>query len=73
MINLNVMGMTMINRSCLLYLNKGSYEIISGSIGSFVPNPWRTVYSASKVYNRFFARALREEERSALESRNMNT
>ena len=62
-INLNVMGMTMLNQSCLPYMNKGSYEIISGSIGAFVPNPWRTVYSASKVYNRFFARALREEER----------
>jgi len=32
-------------------MNKGSYEIISGSIGSFVPNPWRTVYSASNIEN----------------------
>lgn len=63
LINLNVMGMTMINRSCLPYMHKGSYEIISGSIGSFVPVPYRAVYSASKVYARFFARALREEER----------
>ncbi|MBO0462234.1 SDR family NAD(P)-dependent oxidoreductase [Enterococcus sp. DIV1298c] len=62
-INLNVTGMTIINRLCLPYMNKGSYEIISGSIGAFVPNPWRTVYSASKAYTRFLARSLREEER----------
>ncbi|MCR3759966.1 SDR family NAD(P)-dependent oxidoreductase [Clostridium felsineum] len=62
-INLNVMGMTMISRSCLPYMSNGSYEIITGSIGSFVPLPWRAVYSASKAYVRFFARALHEEER----------
>lgn len=62
-INLNTMGMTMVNRSCLPYMSKGSYEIITGSIGSFVPLPWRAVYSASKAYVRFFARALHEEER----------
>ena len=63
LINLNVMGTTMISRSCLPYMSKGSYQIISGSIGSFAPLPWRAVYSASKAYVRFFARALHEEER----------
>ena len=52
----------MVYRSCLPYMSKGSYEIITGSIGSFVPLPWRAVYSASKAYVRFFARALHEEE-----------
>lgn len=47
LINVNAMGMTMVNRSCLPYMSKGSYEIITGSIGSFVPLPWRAVYSAS--------------------------
>ncbi len=65
LINLNVMGMTMINRSCLPYIHKGSYEIISGSIGSFAPVPYRVVYSASKAYGRFFSRALREEVRKS--------
>lgn len=63
LMNLNVMGMTMISRSCLPYMTKGSYQIITGSIGSFAPLPWRVVYSATKVYVRFFARALHEEER----------
>lgn len=63
LINLNITGTTMISRSCLPYMNKGSYQIITGSIGSFAPLPWRAVYSGTKVYIRFFARALREEER----------
>ena len=62
LIDVNVKGITMVNRSCLPYMSKGSYEIITGSIGSFVPLPWRAVYSASKAYVRFFARALHEEE-----------
>ena len=44
-------------------MHEGSYQIITGSIGSFAPLPWRAVYSASKAYVRFFARALHEEER----------
>ena len=63
LMNLNVMGTTMMSRLCLPYMNKGSYQIITGSIGSFAPLPWRAVYSASKAYVRFLARALHEEER----------
>ena len=63
LMNLNVMGTTMMSRLCLPYMNKGSYQIITGSIGSFAPLPWRAVYSASKAYVRFFARAVHEEER----------
>lgn len=79
LINLNVMGTTMISRICLPYMSKGSYQIITGSIGSFAPLPWRAVYSASKAYVRFFSRALREEERKRgvnimlLSPGNMNT
>ena len=63
LMHLNVMGTTMMSRLCLPYMNKGSYQILTGSIGSFAPLPWRAVYSASKAYVRFFARALHEEER----------
>lgn len=63
MINLNVRGATMISRSCLPYMSKGSYEIISGSIASFIPLPWCDVYSSTKAYLRAFTRALHEEER----------
>ena len=63
LMNLNVMGTTMISRLCLPYMNRGGYQIITGSIGSFAPLPWRAVYSASKAYVRFLARALHEEER----------
>jgi len=63
LINLNAMGATMISRCCLPYMHEGSYQIITGSIGSFAPLPWRAVYSASKAYVRFLARALHEEER----------
>ena len=63
LINLNAMGTTMISRCCLPYMHEGSYQIITGSIGSFAPLPWRAVYSASKAYVRFLARALHEEER----------
>lgn len=63
LINLNAMGTTMISRCCLPYMHEGSYQIITGSIGSFAPLPWRAVYSASKAYVRFLTRALHEEER----------
>ena len=60
---LNVTAVTMISRNCLPYMSRGSYQILTGSIGSFAPLPWRAVYSASKAYDRFLARALHEEER----------
>lgn len=52
-INVNVKGMTMVNKVCLPYLSKGSFEIITGSVGSFAPIPGQAVYSGSKVYTRF--------------------
>ncbi len=62
-ISLNITAMTMLNRLCLPYMAAGSFEIITGSVSSFAPIPYQAVYSASKVYTRFFARAIREEER----------
>ncbi|OZG57108.1 short-chain dehydrogenase [Bifidobacterium myosotis] len=63
MIDLNIMGMTMVNRVFLPYMRAGSFEVITGSVSSFAPIPWQTAYSASKAYTRFLARALHEEER----------
>ena len=34
-------------------------------VRDFVPLPWRAVYSASKAYVRFFARALYEDRNSS--------
>lgn len=62
-LDVNVTGMTMVSRVCLPYMNRGSYQIIVGSEGSYLPLPIRTVYGASKIYGRFFARALRQEEK----------
>lgn len=62
-INLNTTGTTMMCRCTLPYMHKGSYQILVGSEGAYLPLPMRAVYGASKTYVRFFARALREEER----------
>lgn len=61
MINLNIMGMTLLNNVCLPHMKEKSFEIITGSVSSFTPIPAQAVYSASKAYVRFFTRALKEE------------
>ncbi|PTL09861.1 short-chain dehydrogenase [Staphylococcus gallinarum] len=63
-IDINTIGMSMISKCCLPYMYKGSFQIIVGSEGAYLPLPMRAVYGASKTYGRFFARALREEERN---------
>ncbi|PJM77319.1 SDR family NAD(P)-dependent oxidoreductase [Bifidobacterium felsineum] len=63
MIDLNVKGMTMINRTCLPYMSRGSFEIVTGSVSAFAPMPWQAVYGASKAYVRSLVFAIREEER----------
>lgn len=60
-IDINTIGMSMISKCCLPYMYKGSFQIIVGSEGAYLPLPMRAVYGASKTYGRFFARALREE------------
>lgn len=62
-IGVNIIGMTMVSRCCLPYMHKGSYQIIVGSEGAYLPLPMRAVYGASKTYGRFLARAMREEEK----------
>lgn len=61
MINVNIKGMTAINRICLPYMKEGSFAIITCSVSSFTPVPNQTVYSASKRYVYFVGKALREE------------
>ena len=63
-IDINTIGMSMISKCCLPYMYKGSFQIIVGPEGAYLPLPMRAVYGASKTYGRFFARALREEERN---------
>lgn len=61
MIDLNVKGFTMVNRTCLPCMKAGSIGIMTCSISSFCPVPNQAVYSASKIYVRYLSRALREE------------
>ena len=59
--NVDVKGVTMIAKACMPYMHKGSFQIIVGSVASFSPLPGQAVYSASKVYEKYFAVALHEE------------
>lgn len=61
MINVNIKGMTIIQRLCVPYMGAGSYTVITCSVSAFVPVPNQTVYSASKKYVYYFGRALRAE------------
>lgn len=64
MINLNVKGMTAMNRLCFPYMKSGSFAILTCSVSSFVSIPFQAVYSATKAYVRFLGAALREEMKS---------
>lgn len=61
MIAVNVKGMTMIQKTFLPYMGKGSFTVITCSVSSFAPVPCQTVYSATKKYIYYFGKALREE------------
>ncbi len=61
MIDLDIKAMTLVNRVCIPYMNKGSYAVIVGSVSSFVPVVGQAVYSAAKAYARFHGQALRAE------------
>lgn len=56
-IDVNIKGMTAINRLCLPYMKKGSFEIITGSVSSFSLVSNQAVYSASKKYVYYFGKA----------------
>ena len=61
MISVNVKGMTMVQKTFLPYMGKGSFTIITCSISSFAPVPCQAVYSDTKKYIYYFGKALREE------------
>lgn len=58
MINLDITTMTLINKVCIPFMEKGSYAVIVGSVSSFVPVIGQAVYSAAKAYVRFLGQAL---------------
>lgn len=61
MIQLNCMALTSITYLCLPYMRKGSRIIELSSAASFLPQPYFTVYAATKSYVQSFSRALRRE------------
>ena len=65
MINLNVNSVVLLTRLLLpdLKKNSPSHILNLGSIASFYPMPYKTVYSATKIFVYSFSRALREELR----------
>lgn len=63
MINVNIKGLTMVQRLCLPYMKRGSYTVMTCSVSAFAPIPNQAVYSASKKYVYFLGKALREESK----------
>jgi short-subunit dehydrogenase len=65
MIDLNVNSVVLLTRLFLpdLKENSPSYILNLGSIASFYPIPYKTAYSATKIFVYSFSRALREELR----------
>lgn len=61
MINVNIKGMTAINRICLPYMKFGTFAVITCSVSGFSPIPGLAVYSPSKAYACFHGRSLRQE------------
>lgn len=61
MVELNVKGLTMLNRICFPYMEKGAVAILTCSVSSFCPVPAQAVYSASKAYVRSLGRSLHYE------------
>lgn len=65
MLDVNAVGMTLVQRLCLPYMRRGSYTVITCSVSSFCPVPGQAVYSATKRYGYVLGRALRAELRPA--------
>lgn len=62
-ISLNCTSLTLLNKICLDYLYEGSRIINVSSGSAFTPQPYFSVYSASKSYVNSFSRALGYELR----------
>ncbi|MCD8316371.1 MAG: SDR family NAD(P)-dependent oxidoreductase [Eggerthellaceae bacterium] len=61
MMAVDVYGMTMLNKVCIPYMNRGSYAILVSSVSSFAPIYDQAVYSAAKAYVRFQGEILHAE------------
>lgn len=61
MLDINDKAATLICRACIPYMVKGSYILNVASASAFQPNPYITLYSASKAYLLSFTRSLNVE------------
>lgn len=64
MTDLNVKGLSMMDRLCIPWMSQGSIILHICSVSAFSPLPYQSVYCASKAYVRFLGRALHEEMRN---------
>lgn len=65
MIILNVLRLTQLTHALLPYMNQKSQICNVGSLASFVPGPYMSVYYATKNYVLAFSQALQEELKSS--------
>lgn len=61
MIDINAISLTQLTKLCLPYTSSGSRIIEIASSAGFMPQPYFSVYSATKSYVITFSRALRED------------
>lgn len=61
MVDINAISLTQLTKLCLPYTSSGSRIIEIASSAGFMPQPYFSVYSATKSYVITFSRALREE------------
>lgn len=61
LLDINDKAATLICRACIPYMVKGSYILNVASASAFQPNPYITLYSASKAYLLSFTRSLNVE------------
>ena len=62
-IDVNIIGVTMMLKTVVPFMSRGSFAIDVSSITGLIPTANLTVYSASKSYVQFITRGLREEYR----------
>ena len=63
-VDINCRACAVLTHMCLPYMREGAAIINISSASSFQPNPYLTMYSASKVFLKNFSRALNVELRS---------
>ena len=61
MIDLNVKGVVAMTMLSIPYMQKGARIVQIASLASYQPVPYMNVYAASKVFVKYFSRALNQE------------